>query len=150
MYEILFLIIFILDIYLIKENKSIEIKSYIPAKIKIILALGFLVFIIITRKYANNKIALSYPLLLFVLLFNSQIGGIKKDCFLVFWSNNLLMRKKILFKDIRKVSYKNKDSYNIFSVYAYSSYYNIYFSKEDSNRVLKILEKNKIIIEKRK
>lgn len=150
MYELILIALIVTNIYLIRDNKNIIIKSYLTKSIKICLIFSFLVFVIITKEYAPNKIAISFPLLIFILFYNTVIGGLKKDGIVVFFSGGFPIRKKISYPDIRKIDYEVKKDYINLSISAYSSYYNQYFSLEDKEEVLKTLQRNKIKIEKKK
>ncbi|MGO3017683.1 MAG: hypothetical protein ACTIH2_00895 [Anaerococcus sp.] len=151
MYELILISLIVSNIYFIRDNKNIIIKSYLTIGIKISLIISFLIFVIITKEYAPNKIAMLFPLLIFILFYNTVIGGFKNDGIVVFWpGGGFPIRKKILYKDIKKINYKIKKDCIELSISAYSSYYNQYFSLDDKEKILKTLQRNKIKIEKKK
>lgn len=150
MYQLTFILLIILNIYLLKDNKKIIKKSYMPLSYKICLIGLFLVLVVITRKYAKNKLAISFLLLIFLLFYNSLVGGLKEDGIAVFSSGQFPIRMKIPYKEIGKIDKKTKKDYILLSISAYSNYYYQYFSLKDKKEVVDFLKEKNIQIEKSK
>lgn len=150
MYQVIFFGLVILNLYLIKETRQILIKTAMPNSYKTILLALFLLVVFLTRKYAENKMAISFPLLIFLAFFNGISGGLREKDILVFPTNTLTGRIKVSYRDIRKIYYEEKDGKFILYIKAHSTTYKLYFLKSLKEEVIKILQKKNVRIEKRK
>lgn len=148
MYELVLLGLILANIYLVKDNKDLIVKSYMPLAYKICLVFLFLVLNIITKLFSQNQLGILFPVMILIFFYNALIGGLKKDSIVVFDGGTLLARRKISYTDIRKVTYKFKKEYIELSISAYSNYYKQFFSKNDIREVLNLFKKNHINIEK--
>lgn len=104
----------------------------------------------ITRYFAKDKLANTYPLLIFLWLYNSLQGGLSKEGIEVFDGTTIFARTKIPYKDINHPSFYVDKGYLILQISAYADIYKQNFLLDDEKNIIKILKDNHINPDKKK
>lgn len=104
----------------------------------------------ITRYFAKDKLANTYPLLIFLRLYNSLQGGLSKEGIEVFDGTTIFARTKIPYKDINHASFYVDKGYLILQISAYADIYKQNFLLDDEKNIIKILKDNHINPDKKK